>query len=429
MKTIRLFDETPYETEFAATVLSVEKVGGTVLLVELDRTMFFPEEGGQSSDTGILRHENSTEEFIVSHVIEDNSVIYHEIDWQTKFAHQSATDAALQTPVQELLAEAAESSPGSEALPLMFHPGDRVSGRIDFAKRFSNMQNHTGEHILSGLLHKYWDSENVGFHLSEHIVTLDTSKQLKKDDIRELEEKANAAVYQNIPVTCRYYRPEELKDIEYRSKKELSDDIRLVTIPGIDVCACCAPHVKYTGEVGLIKVVRFINYKGGTRLTILAGKRAFAYISELQDIADELALKLTTGTDRLKESVEKLVKEGNDYKLKYKETLEELWELKLKTLDSQLLFIGDELDPNAQRKIVNRLNEKHTGINAVFVGSEQNGYRFILSYNCGDAREASELLKNRFSAKCGGSKEMIQGSIAAPEEEIRSALSQFRKNQ
>ena len=188
MKTIRLFDQEPYGAAFTAEVLSVEaaKEAGTFRIV-LDRTLFFPEEGGQSSDTGILqledgsesRHDtgflwpedgnkNGSEEWFVSHVSENNGVIYHEI---------------------KLLGTEKQSDPRPDKVGIIplpdsaIKPGDRISGRIDFEKRFSNMQNHTGEHILSGLLHRYWGSENVGFHLSEHIVTLDTSKQLEKKDI------------------------------------------------------------------------------------------------------------------------------------------------------------------------------------------------------------------------------------------------------
>ena len=402
IKTIRLFDESSYETEFCASVLSAEKTEGTTFRVVLDRTLFFPKEGGQSSDTGILYAKNRNLQFFVSQVSEDNGGIFHEID--------------LSHPANETIRE-------SGSLPLL--PGERIEGRIDFERRFSNMQNHTGEHILSGLLHRYWSSENTGFHLSDNIVTLDTSKQLKKEDIRELEKKANAAVYENIPVSCRYYDPSELKEAEYRSKKEFTENIRLVTIPGIDICACCAPHVKATGEIGLIKIVHFANYKGGTRLVILSGKRAFSFLSELQDTADELALRLSTGLDRLKGSVEKLIKDGNDYKEKYSKTLEELWKLRIRTLNSTILFTEDELDAIAQRRIVNQMTESNPGISAVFVGTDQKGYRFILSWRDNDARIAADLLKERFSAKCGGSGEMIQGSISAPEEEILKSLSQL----
>ena len=427
MKTIRLFDQEPYGAAFTAEVLSVEaaKEAGTFRIV-LDRTLFFPEEGGQSTDTGILqledgsesRHDtgflwpedgnkNGSEEWFVSHVSENNGVIYHEI---------------------KLLGTEKQSDPRPDKVGIIplpdsaIKPGDRISGRIDFEKRFSNMQNHTGEHILSGLLHRYWGSENVGFHLSEHIVTLDTSKQLEKKDIDELERKENEVVWQNLPVSCRYYDPAELTEIDYRSKKDLTENIRLATIPDVDTCACCAPHVKNTGEIGIIKIIHWINYKGGTRLTILSGKRAYNYLAEVQDTADTLALKLSVGLDRLTDSVDKLIKEGNDWKLKYAKALEKLWELRLETLDSAVIFTEDELDPVAQRKIVNRLAEKNEGICALFVGNEKTGYRFILSFVGNDAREAANLLKEKCSAKCGGSKEMIQGSVTASEKELREAL-------
>ncbi len=383
MKTIKLYDDEPYEKNFKAKIVSIEQKTDGGYRIELDRTLFFPEEGGQSPDTGCLG------DIRVIHVeIKDNTV-WHETE-----------------EIKDLTV------------------GDEVIGNIDWEHRFSNMQNHTGEHILSGLLHRDLGSENVGFHLSDNIVTLDTSKSLSEEDIAELEKKANEAVYLDLPVHCRYYGPEEAAGIEYRSKKEFKEDVRLVTIPGVDVCACCAPHVRHTGEIGIIKIIKAINYKGGMRLTILSGKRAYEYLDNVQKLTEKLSHMLSENTEKLPEAVERLMKEIEGYKAEKKEAQKERLMLAVEEalkIGDGLIFTGDT-DNITQRNAVNALSEKLNGVCAVFAGNDKDGYRYILSRPGGDAREAAALLKEKLGAKGGGSKEMVQGSILSSETEIRQVL-------
>ncbi|MCR5108324.1 MAG: hypothetical protein K6B28_09190, partial [Lachnospiraceae bacterium] len=384
MATVKLYDDAPYEREFRARIEDLIIKENCVGLV-LDRTLFFPKEGGQSPDKGTIGG------YEVRHVYIDNEIIVHETD--------CPADA--------------------------FKRGDEVKGCINWDHRFSNMQNHSGEHILSGILHSDYSSENVGFHLSDNIVTLDTSKVLSPEQIRALEKKANEVVYADLLVDCRYYEKEELDNIDYRSKLSFEGPARLVVIPGVDICACCAPHVKHTGQIGLIKIVKYINYKGGMRLTILCGRRAYDYACRQQDIIEELMHRLSVAQDKLPEAVERLMEKVEDMKLeKVERTGRELFEkvAELDRVEGNAIIFVEEVNSITQRRAVNELSSKHSGICGVFSGNDEDGYRFIIAVSDGDSRDTADLLKDRLGAKCGGSKEMVQGSVCATKEGILKVL-------
>ncbi|MBR6282664.1 MAG: alanyl-tRNA editing protein, partial [Lachnospiraceae bacterium] len=258
METRRLFDEDAYVKDFQATVISIEpqSEASFVYDIVLDQTAFFPEEGGQSADTGRLGAGQ------VQDVQIKDGVITHQVMFDD----------------------------GEMDLPKV---GDMIAGSIQWDRRYTNMQNHTGEHIFSGIVHSKYGFENVGFHLSDNIVTMDYNCVLTEEDVRFVETQANAAIYENIEVRCEYPDRENLAQLDYRSKKELSGAIRIVTIPGVDVCACCAPHVNRTGEVGMLKVIGFQKYKGGTRLEIRCGWRAVQHyrdmLEQLQGISQQVS--------------------------------------------------------------------------------------------------------------------------------------------
>ena len=385
IKTVKLYDDAPYERRFSARIADLKPADDGSVLLLTDRTLFFPEEGGQTCDKGTLGG------FDVLHVSISDGYVFHKVKCD----------------------------------PAALRVGDEIAGVIDWSHRFSNMQNHSAEHILSGLLHTKWDSENKGFHLSDNIVTLDTSSELKETDIKKLEREANEVIFSNIPVTCRYYDPEELKGVEYRSKIELYDDVRLVTIPGVDVCACCAPHVSHTGEIGIVKIIKAIRYKGGMRLTFLAGGRAYEYISLLQDMSEKISYLLSESPDKLDAAVSRLLKENEEYRIRIKNEAAAKLEKEIEAFpeDSEdaVLFTGI-IDNTVQRRAVNSLAEKHKGICAVFASDGAGGYNYILSYPEGDAREISKLINNKLPAKGGGSAEMVQGNIKASDSEILGAL-------
>ena len=378
--TLELYYESAYLKEFDATVISCSKGGDGSFFVCLDKTAFFPEQGGQSCDKGVII-DSSGKKHAVAHVSIQNGVITHVLD--------SAIEA-----------------------------GDNVHGVIDFPHRFSNMQQHTGEHIFSGIVNSHFGYDNVGFHLSDSEVTMDYNGQLTDDEISKVEALVNEAIWANVEVICSFPSDEELSEIDYRSKKELTGAIRIVTIPGFDVCACCAPHVLRTGEIGLLKVVKAQNYKGGTRVSILCGKRALEYLSMEHGIVDDLVRIFTTSQDNIIASVEKLKSDLSDCKGQMAELQNRLLEYEIREIDEDLknVFLVKEasLDQNVMRKTVNLLAASHQGFCGVFSGDDKKGYRYIIASGTDnrDARDVQKMLSNEFGAKGGGNSPMIQGSIS-----------------
>ncbi len=377
--TLELYYESAYLKEFDATVISCSKGGDGSFFVCLDKTAFFPEQGGQSCDKG---------------VIIDSSGMAHDV------LHVSIEDGVITHVLNSSLPE-----------------GASVHGVIDFEHRFSNMQQHTGEHIFSGIVNSRFGYDNVGFHLSDNEVTMDYNGQLTLDQIKEVELLVNEAIWANVEVICSFPSDEELSAMDYRSKKELKGAIRIVTIPGYDMCACCAPHVLRTGEIGLLKVVKVQNYKGGTRVNILCGKRALSYISFEHDIIDELARSFTTSQDNIISSVDKLQSDLQDCKGQMVNLQNKLLEYELKEIDEDLenVFLIKEpsIDQNVLRKTVNQLALSHTGFCGAFAGDEKNGYRYIIASGTEgkDCKTLQKVLSEEFGARGGGNSPMIQGSL------------------
>ncbi len=230
--TVKLYENDSYIKEFEATVISCEQTKDGYAVV-LDKTAFFPEGGGQAADTGTLG--NCT----VNDVQISDGVVTHYTD-------------------KEL------------------NVGDKVIGTLNWDTRFARMQGHTGEHLVSGIIHTMFGYDNLGFHMSDKTLTLDPSGPLSAEDIKAVELAANKAVYENKEISVSYPTSEELERLDYRSKLDFTDGVRIVTIDGYDVCACCAPHVHRTGEIGVIKIIDFIQYKGGTRIEMVCGINALS---------------------------------------------------------------------------------------------------------------------------------------------------------
>lgn len=399
-KTIKLYDKDSYLSEFEATVLSCKEIASKqddkTYEVILDSTAFFPEGGGQACDIGLL---NNIE---VIDVQEKEEIIFH----------------TLSAPINE---------------------GAAVKGMINSNRRFDFMQQHTGEHILSGLVHRHYGYDNVGFHLGTDIVTIDFNGVLKEEDLRAMEEAANRAVFANIPVIAYYPGEEALKAMDYRSKKELRTAIRIVTIEGIDTCACCAPHVKLTGEVGLIKIVSSQNYKGGTRLEILCGGRALRDYNNkeknIQDISVLLSAKIYETADAVKRlKDEKLTLEG-----KFSALSAKLLSYKAESVPSgteTYLVFDNEIEDSQLRNYANLLKERREGIIGIFVPTAKainqtmespvnQEYRYILSSKNADIRPLGSELNKAFNGRGGGSKEMVQGSLTGVKDEIEKFLNNF----
>lgn len=381
VKTTELYYESAYIKDFDASVLSCEKRADGSFDIVLDRTAFFPEQGGQSSDYGVFEVSGGPAVH-VTHASIKGGIITHR------------ADGALEA-------------------------GTAVRGVIDWEHRFSNMQQHTGEHIFSGIVSSEYGYDNVGFHLSDSEVTMDYSGPLSTEDISRIEDKVNRAIWENIEVSCRFPSEEELKDLDYRSKKELTGDIRIVTVPGYDVCACCAPHVARTGEIGFLKVISCQNYKGGVRVSILCGKRAVDYLSEDHALAGELTGLLTTGRDKVYDAVVRQKDEIFRLKGQLSEARQKLLEYELKdiladdTKKGVFLVRDGGIDGNEMRKVANALTDKLPGISGVFVPGQDNSYKYILASGSdgADVRLLQEILRDSFNARGGGSREMVQGSL------------------
>ena len=372
----KLFYENINLTDFAATVVSCESAGdGMSYRILLDATAFFPEEGGQSADKGTLN------DLPVLDVQIKDDLIYH-------------------------------------YLPEALEPGTSVTGHVDWEQRFDFMQQHSGEHIVSGLVHERFGYNNVGFHLSNNEVTLDFDGELTPVQLREIELRANEIIYQNLPVEISYPSKEELSKLSYRSKIEIEGQVRIVTIPGVDVCACCAPHVDKTGAIGMIKITNCQSHRGGVRLNILCGARALADYNKKQDSVTAVSVALSAKQDLIADAVLKL----KDDILRQQERINNLQslllELSVSTLpapsdcENAVLFV-DKMDTIAIRNTVNELVEKYSGYCAVFSGDEKTGYSFIVGSKNKDCKELAQILRNEFGAKCGGNTPMIQGSVLA----------------
>lgn len=387
--TEQLYYQDSYIKDFEAVVLSCIPNGNYFEAV-LDRTAFFPEGGGQCADTGVLHIENR--EIQVFDVQERNGEIIHFID-------------------KEIL------------------PGQTVIGELDFQERFSKMQQHTGEHIISGIVHRRFGYENVGFHLGKEEVTMDYDGPLTPEELRSIEYEANQVVAENREIRAYFPGTEELEKIPYRSKKELQGKIRIVEIQDCDICACCAPHVKTTGNVGLIKITNAIRYKGGMRLWITCGMRALEDYNQKEASVVQISNMLSAKQQEVTDAVKRLTEEIQQLKEKAAKMQERLVMGYLESEkvvlkenpNANLLLFEKELDAMAMRNFVNAGMELTKGVCGAFVGDEKQGFRYVLG-SSGDIREIGKKLNAAFQGKGGGKPPMIQGSLVGEEKKIREFL-------
>ena len=381
MSTKKLYDIDAYETEFEAEVLSCDaaKEGYAVVL---DQTLFFPEEGGQTPDKG-------------------------SIDGKEVLDVQIKGDV-----ITHYLAEPVEA-------------GSIVKGTIDWQHRFFNMQQHSGEHLFSGLAHRKHGLKNVGFHLSNQIVTMDFDRALSEEQLKEMEWEINQAIVANVEIKTGYPSKEALAEMDYRSKIEIDGLVRIVEILGYDVCACCAPHVHRTGEIGMFKIQSVQNYKGGMRISFLCGFRALEEYRRKSEIVSELLGILTTNQENLVDHVTKLREQVHSLKVQLSNEKQIRMEQKLAEIPSEqrdVLLFEQGLETNVVRNVVNRLMESHDGVCGLFVGDDAEGYQFIIGSKTVDCRELATKLRDTFDARGGGKAQMIQGSVVASQEAIIEVL-------
>ena len=299
--------------------------------------------------------------------------------------------------------------------------GTLVAGKVDFAVRFDKMQQHTGEHILSGIVCATYGYNNVGFHLSSEITTLDFDGELSEEQVRELEIRVNQAIHENIPVQVKFPTKAELAEMDYRSKIEIEGQVRIVEIPGIDRCACCAPHVKTTAEVGLLKIQSCDRHRGGCRLTIVCGMRALKDYQQKQESVGKVSAALSAKPEKIGEAVEHL----QEQQAKLREQLNHIQAMylqekldKIHAEDQCICIFEEALDSIAMRNFVNGAMERCDGICGAFIGNDEKGYHYILGSKELDVREISKQLNAKFNGKGGGKPQMVQGSLNGTKKEI-----------
>ncbi|MEY8354835.1 alanyl-tRNA editing protein [Lachnospiraceae bacterium 54-53] len=378
----KLYYRRPYVETFEAEVTGCSRGKEGTFEVLLDQTAFYPEGGGQPSDTGKLG------EAAVLEVRERDEGIIHVTD---------------------------------RPLPA----GSRVLGTIDWDRRFCHMQNHSGEHLLSGIVHKNYGLDNVGFHMGKEEVTVDFNGNLTPEQLEAAEMEANELIWQNIPVLESYPPAEELSSMEYRSKKELTGQVRIIEIPGGDVCACCGTHVAATGEIGLVKITGMIRYKGGVRVTMLCGKQALLDYREKQKSVTGISVLLSAKPSLVLEAADRLKEEGKRKDGRISRLSKELLERKAEEYpvsSSPLLVFEDDLDPAQLRQFCTMLYEGKKGEAVLVCSGEADTYQYALGSSSGDMRVLSKSLNGRLNGRGGGSPCMAQGTFRAPKEDIGKAF-------
>ena len=381
MKTDTLYYEDPFLCTFTATVRTCQAAENGYA-VTLDRTAFYPEGGGQPADHGTLGG------IPVLDVQEQHDEIVHTL---------------------------------SQPLTV----GQTVEGVVDWDRRFDHMQQHSGEHILSGILCDRYHCDNVGFHLGQELVTMDFNGTFTPEQLQQVEYEANEAVVRNLPIVVIYPSREELDQLDYRSKKELTGQVRIVEIPGYDVCACCAPHVKLTGEVGIIRLIDAVKYKGGTRLTMVCGFRALKDYRMKEDNVREISRLLSAKPEESAQAVHRLQEEAHMWKDKLVRSQTRAMEQLLDNLpdDVENYFVFEEdVDKNVARRFADEGKGKCHGICGIFLGNDTDGYRYILGSESIDLKVFSKTFHEALGGKGGGKPEMIQGTVTASEEMIRSYM-------
>ncbi len=376
--TEKLYDLDSYVTEFDCKVISLYS-DERFTYIETDRTAFFPEGGGQTSDRGVLG-----DVYVENVQIIDGKIVH--------IVENNAEN------VEKLSVEA------------------KIFGKIDLNKRFSDMQQHTGEHIFSGIVHSLFGFDNVGFHLSADSVTVDFNGELSDDDICKVQNLVNKVIWKDIEIKVSYPTKEELSTLSYRSKKEIDGELRIVEIPGVDICACCAPHVKRTGEVGFFRIIKSERHRGGMRFFILCGERAMLDAREklLQNyLVSNLLVAKETETFA---AVGRLFEERAALSAEVAALKKELSALKAKSVESgeKIVVISETEDMNEARQLADKLSDKAEKFAAVLFGKRCERY-VIISKTEFDLAALCRKLNTGFSGRGGGRGGIVQGSLASSE--------------
>ncbi len=382
--TDKLYDADSYLRSFEAVVL--RKIpAGEKELIELDRTAFFPKSGGQPGDVGKIGEAAVKDTFYY-----EGSIVH-------------AVDA-----------------------PSDLRVGEEYRCEIDWPVRFRRMQSHTGEHIVSGIAFSEYGAANVGFHMDDLLMTVDFDRPLDKDSLALIEKKANEAVYSDLPVTAQTYSADELALLSYRSKIKAAEDLRLVRIKGVDLCACCAPHVRSTGEIGIIKILSSQSHRGGVRITLKCGAAAYEdYVLKYNNTLESAAL-LKAKHDEIPQAI----REMQQREASLRQTLREASEKYIRQVVSGVegadghcvLFVCDA-DGEELSRIAAAVKDRFTGCCAVFSGDDCKGYSFSILYPNEKYNSFTKQLISSMQGRGGGRGQLIRGSCGSSQAYIRGVFS------
>lgn len=382
METEKLYYADPFLAEFTAEVRSCVP-GKTGFLVALDRTAFYPEGGGQPADHGTLGG------VAVTDVHEKDGVILHNLEKAVEI-------------------------------------GATLTGKIDWPRRLDQMQQHSGEHILSGILCRDYHCDNVGFHMGADRVEIDYNADISWDQALAAEAEANAVIWADAPVEIAYPSPEALGALAYRSKKELTGQVRIVTFPGADCCACCGTHVLRAGQVGLVKVLSCQKFRSGVRLEILCGKRAVEFLSAMDGQNRAIARQLSAKPTETLAAVERMVAELTAAKAR----INALEEQSFAALAAEYVGAGDTvlfsapLESQAVRKLADALAQRCGGLAAVFAGEKEHWNYACIRADGADIAPLVKAMNLALQGRGGGKNGFAQGSVQAEQAAIRDFFQQ-----
>lgn len=376
MSTQKLYYENSHLSRFSALVLSCAKTEKGFEVI-LDATAFYPEGGGQAADTGTLGDAR------VLDTRERGEEIIHLCD--------RALDA-----------------------------GTTVEGTIDYRLRFIRMQQHSGEHIVSGILNRRYGCSNTGFHMGSDRTVIDFDAVIPPEALPEIEQEANAAIWQNVPIRCWYPSPAELPGVSYRTKKALPWPVRIVEIPGYDRCACCGTHVERTGEIGLIKLFSAVPFRGGTRIEMACGIPALAFLNEVYAQALRASHVFSAPVNQVGAAAESFAETLAAQKYR---TVELEWKIFAATAagyagKGDILHFEAGLDSTGVRDLADAIAESCGGTAAVFSGTDGEGYSFCLVARQGDLRPLGRAMTTTLNGRGGGKPAFQQGKVTASKAEI-----------
>ena len=364
--------------QFSATVTGCQKTEKGYA-VTLDRTAFYPEGGGQACDLGTLAGVR------VLDVREQGEDIIH------------LCEAPLET-------------------------GAAVEGVLDWDRRLDLMQQHAGEHIVSGIIYKRYGYHNVGFHVGSETVTIDFDGPIPLEALWEIELAANGAVWENLPIRCWYPSREELPDVPYRRKKDIPWPVRIVEVPGYDTCACCGVHVKFTGSIGLIKLLSCVKFHQGVRIEMTCGKRALEILSRVYEQNRQVSQAFSAKIMETGEAARRMNDMLAGEKLRANNLEKQVFNAVAKEYEGKgdVVRFAEDLSAGAVRELADAIAHTCGGTAAVFSGNDETGYSVCLVNKTQDVKELGTAMAKALNGRGGGKPGYFQGSVRAKQEEIEN---------